>query len=152
MIITNLELCSEYKKLIPDINKAVRTIKGLTEFKVGRYETNFGFYMLQEGETRPLKEALFETHNKYIDIQYIYEGEEVVEWADRACCLIAVLHDDEKDIAFFTAQEKDTIRFTAKKGMCYIVFPNDAHKPCCHIDEPTQYKKVVFKLEHSETV
>ncbi|MFA5659071.1 MAG: YhcH/YjgK/YiaL family protein [Oscillospiraceae bacterium] len=147
MIITNLELCSEYKKLVPDIKKAVNTIINLTEFKVGRYETDFGFYMLQEGETHPLKEGLFETHNKYLDIQIILEGEEVVEWADRNKCIISVLYDEEKDIAFFTAQEKDTLRFTAKEGMCYIVFPNDAHKPCRHIDKPTYFKKAVFKLK-----
>ena len=32
-------------------------------------------------------------------------------------------------------------------GYCYVVFPEDAHKPGSHLDVPTDYVKMVVKLK-----
>ena len=32
-------------------------------------------------------------------------------------------------------------------GYCYVVFPEDAHLPDCHIDQPMDFLKYVIKIE-----
>lgn len=33
------------------------------------------------------------------------------------------------------------------KGSFYIVYPQDAHMPGLHVEEPMQFKKAVFKVK-----
>ena len=52
--------------------------------------------------------------------------------------------DEEKDVGFYTG-EYEYIRIGP--GRCYVAFPEDAHLPSRHLDQPNQYTKIVVKLK-----
>ena len=97
--------------------------------------------------TRVPDSGLPEAHRKYIDVQYIVEGEEDISW----CPMNSMLredapYDENRDIVFF----KELVAgnsIVMKKGNYAILFPNDVHRPCGSLyDEPTSVTKVVVKV------
>ena len=112
----------------------------------GRYEFEDGFCyaIIQQYRTSPREERRAETHRKYIDIQYIFEGEEVIGFApvDPSNEILENLLA-EKDALFYktVAHEMDLV---LKKGMYAVFFPADIHRPGC--GNGTKVKKIVVKV------
>lgn len=144
MIVDNLNKMSNYESIVPGLTKAINHIRSLDEYVVGKYYLEHGFYMIQEGYTVRLEDNLFEAHEKYIDIQIMMEGMEIVEWAKIDELTLLKPYDEIKDIKFYSGEGTP---ITIHSGMAYILFPSDGHKPCCHRqEESSKYKKVVIKL------
>jgi YhcH/YjgK/YiaL family protein len=72
--------------------------------------------------------AKLEAHRRYIDIQYVISGDEVMGWkpAD-ACGLVEMPYDLTKDIVFFG--DKPDVWKPVPAGSFAIFFPVDAHAP-----------------------
>lgn len=103
------------------------------------------YVMVQDSKTKT--QGFLETHNKYIDIQMIIDGEEMVycDWKDKL--ETAEPYNPEKDREFFK-DGKDKIEFVFTGGEFAIFFPHDAHKPAMIFgDEQTICKKLVFKVK-----
>ena len=101
------------------------------------------FAMVQEGVTGSVTEKKLEAHQNYIDVQYMVAGAEQMEWVNIRNLEIDTPYDAEKDIAFYKG---DGASIKVQPGMFYIVFPEDGHKPCGHIEKETSYRKIVLKL------
>ena len=82
MIIDKIENISFYEGMVKNLSAAVKTLGEFKTFETGRYEYDWGFFMVQEGVTKGIAEGNFETHDKYIDIQILLEGSEVLAWAE----------------------------------------------------------------------
>ena len=81
--------------------------------------------MVHEYNTKDKKKAKLEAHRKYIDIQYIHSGVELIGVAafkDQ----IPITDDTEKDLAFY---EGDASFIKLETGMFAIFFPDDLHMP-----------------------
>ena len=117
----------------------------LQGLEVGRYpiEGDRVFALVQEYDSKPLEEGKYETHRKYIDIQYIVSGREFIGYTNVVNLKSLDSYDGEKDIQFF-AGEGDLVRLEA--GMFAVFFPEDAHMPCISVDGPEAVKKVVIKV------
>lgn len=77
---------------------------------------------------RKKEEALLETHNKYIDIQFVLSGTDNMGWKPKALCKqVSKEYDEENDIEFFT--DKPDAFLSVKDGTFAIFFPEDAHMP-----------------------
>lgn len=148
MVIDNKNNLANYEDILPGITQVMSVISSLDEYIVGRYELDSGFYMIQEGVTIPLEENLFEAHEKYIDVQIMIEGKEMVEWANAQELQLCRSYDEIKDIKFYSGSGTP---YTIESNMAYILFPTDGHKPCCHIGQiATKYKKIVIKLPYKK--
>lgn len=152
MWMTKLVFAEKYNFQSEDFHKAYQFLKrkDLAELKPGRYEIegSRGFVLIQEYTTKNPQEALFEAHNKYLDIQYLIRGEEFFAIADRSALnsLEAVPYDEEKDIVFYR-DPQEVCWTTLKEGGMIVVGPEDAHKPCCWMNaKPVAVKKAVVKL------
>jgi biofilm protein TabA len=114
----------------------------------GRYEIGDGsmYNIIQEYRTSPPEEKKAETHRKYIDIQYIYEGEEMIGFAP-VNPINEILEDllAEKDALFYKTVANETAMVLAK-GMYAVFFPTDIHRPGCNSGGGTMVKKVVLKI------
>lgn len=143
MILDEFKNICKYNPMIKYLEDAVHFINNSNALPVGRYEFNGGFLMVQEGITNSIEECNFETHKKYIDVQYVLEGSEIMVWADKNELKCTAQYDQKKDAEFY---EGKGTAIEIKAGMSYIMFPNDAHKACCHVDMPNRYKKYVIKL------
>ena len=84
-----------------------------------------------------------ETHRKYIDIQYVLEGEEYVYIADTETLDVNTPYTD--DIIFYNVPQKYT-RIKLKTGDYVVLYPQDAHCPCVACENPSKVKKVVVKV------
>lgn len=145
MIIEDIKNIKKYEMLIPGISKAINKIQNLEEYHEGKIPLDDGgYYMIQEGITNSSEKMLFETHKRYIDVQYLLEGAEILEWSKKGSLAVKVSYDEKRDLELYFGEEEGQIYIS--QGMVYIMFPEDAHKACCHIEKPTRYVKAVIKI------
>ena len=96
-------------------------------------------------ETKPASQKDFETHDRYIDIQFLLQGRELCGWAPRASLAEKTAYVKERDIAFqHKPQDYETVAIDTER---YVVFfPEDGHMPGLCDGTPHQVKKVVIKI------
>ncbi|MGL4388510.1 MAG: YhcH/YjgK/YiaL family protein [Brevinema sp.] len=93
---------------------------------VGKYQVcEEFFYIIQEYESKEY--ASWEAHEKYIDIQILISGEEMILLADRSHLKATTAYDSEKDWIEFEGEARTSSIFST--GDVGIFFPRDAHKP-----------------------
>ncbi len=149
MVIDTLQHLELYQGLHSRIGLVIDFIEKAAELTTGRYDLGDGNYVLiHEGETRDGTNALFEVHDRYLDLQVVAKGAERVEWAERSMLTPNDPVDPVKDIGFYRGAGDG---FDVMAGMFYLVFPQDAHKPNCHtrIVGSCDYRKYIFKLRLS---
>ena len=90
MIVTDVSHLAEQAALTPALQKALdflRKVEGqlLPDGRID-IDGNNVYALMQSYETVAAGEPVFEGHRKYLDVQYIAAGEEVIGWAwiDRA--------------------------------------------------------------------
>lgn len=114
----------------------------------GRYEIEGSliFAIVQKYQTTPKSQNEAETHQKYIDIQYLYRGEEIIGYGV-ATLENEILQDSlaEKDAILYKSV-RDEMELIFTEGMYAVFFPSDIHRPCCSRGAGTQVKKVVIKV------
>ncbi len=121
----------------------------LSLLSLGKHEIQDGmFAMVAEYETEPKEERRPEAHQKYLDIQYICSGQEIIGSGP----LAAVSEVDEdcleaRDIIFYKGISAET-EIILSQGMFAVYFPWDAHRPNCNVGEKAgKIRKVVIKIE-----
>jgi biofilm protein TabA len=88
----------------------------------------------------------FEAHRKYIDIQYVISGKEVMNLAPLTSIKEVIIpYDATKDIEFVTVDK--AISFKAAPDKFFIFFPTDVHRPGIKDGVNSKVKKVVIKLK-----
>ncbi|HAF27831.1 MAG TPA: YhcH/YjgK/YiaL family protein [Bacteroidales bacterium] len=147
MVLDKIENSGLYKSLHPRFDKAFEYIQK-TDFSLlddGKYEIEGEniFALVQEYNTKDAKDAKPEAHKKYIDIQYIHSGTELIGVATLKNQVIVVT-DPEKDITFF---DGETSLVKLEAGMFAIFFPGDLHMPGILETQPAKVKKVVIKVK-----
>jgi len=145
MIVCPFKELKRYASIIPGLEEAVAAVEGMQGWNPGTIQLSGGNRILvQEGQTKSAEGKLCEAHRQYLDIQYIVEGEETVGWAPLDKLTLDGGFDTAKDKGMY-AGKVDFVRIGA--GNCYVVFPEDAHMPGVHLDQPHSYKKLVLKLK-----
>lgn len=146
MILDRIERFQQYSRSIPEIYEVMKFAQRAKKenLPVGKYPIQNGFVLIQEGETRHFNEADFEVHRDYIDIQILLSGTEYVEYADMKDLTTKVPFVTEKDLELMSG---NGCKIKIKPDMFYILYPTDGHKPCCHENAPTSYKKVLAKIK-----
>ena len=101
------------------------------------------FALVQEYETKNDSDAKLEAHKKYIDVQYIISGEELIGITPLINQTPCKEYDAEHDYALYD----DTCSFVKITAQQFaILFPEDLHKPGIKISNPSKVKKVVIKV------
>jgi len=127
-----------------DLDKYIEILKSVAPgTPPGRVTLDDGaFYMISKEFThKPASEKQFEAHRKYIDIQYVFEGEEEIGYTDIENLTITQEFDEEKDCLL---GEGDGVMLKLKAGDFAVFAPMDAHKPCC--GNGTHSRKVIMKV------
>lgn len=143
MILDYLHRAEQYDGVWPNLMAGINFARSLLDAPLGNYDFQGGFVMIQEFDTVPLEEKLFEVHREYIDIHIVLEGEEILEYEDMANLSPSVPFFTTGDIGMM-AGSGQTVRI--KKGMFCLVFPHDGHKPGCCEKTPAKLKKMVVKI------
>lgn len=83
--------------------------------------------------TKARSDGFFESHRKYIDIQLIVAGEEVLEVVDVSRAKVKEAYDAERDlIVYHDTTAASALRLPA--GHAAIFFPEDVHMPCMQVE------------------
>lgn len=145
MIIDKTKNILFYKALLPNIENGLQAVEKLpVGTKEGKFTFDGGFFLVQSGVTKPMAEGDFEAHRQYIDVQIVLEGSEEVAWANVQDLQETAPYDGDTDKVMYAGTESRTIQMAA--GMCYVAFPQDAHKAVRHTEKSQSYRKIVMKL------
>jgi YhcH/YjgK/YiaL family protein len=147
MIIDKIENTHFYKGLSKRIEKAFDYIRetDLKNIKPGKYEIDGEniFALISEYKTKAESEGKLEAHRKYLDVQYVIEGEELMGYAPLGDQIILEPYKEENDIVFFTGEKSFT---KVSTGMFAIFFPEDVHMPGINTGKISDVKKIVIKV------
>lgn len=104
------------------------------------------FAMEQAYVTRPRAEGRWEAHKRYIDIQLIVGGEELMEVADVGTLVVTEDLTPAKDVLFFAEFDRASV-LRVGAGELTVFFPVDAHMPCVRVGGEGQLvRKTVVKV------
>jgi biofilm protein TabA len=152
MILDRIENACLYYRLGDRLEAALRALKTeqLIHAGIGRHELRGPdiFALVQEFQTRPRELGKWEAHRRYIDIQFVASGVEVIGHTDVNNLTVIEPYREKEDIAFFTG---DGSFMTLTAGMFAIFFPHDAHMPCLALALPGPVRKIVLKVRADET-
>ncbi len=147
MIIDSLDNAKYYRNLSERLNKGLEFLEEVdfATIEPGRYNIDGDniYAMVQEYNTKEPENARPETHERYIDIQYIDSGSEYMGYAPLEDQEISQAYNPEKDVCFYNAEVSLN---RLDEGMFGIFFPNDIHAPGIKIGESKPVKKVVVKV------
>lgn len=147
MIFDTLTNVDNYKGL----GRVYTALKFLSETdfsktELGRYELDGDniFYMVQSYDTDPTK-TISEAHKKYIDIQFMVEGEEIIGVADISSEKELTEAKEENDVWFYNCK---TEPLTLSAGKYMVLYPNDLHCPGVATNgKALTCRKVVVKVK-----
>ena len=119
----------------------------LAAMEPGRYDINEDFYILRQSyESKPSEICRFETHQKYVDIQWIIEGEEAIEVTDVASVEVDEVYDPQKDAQFYKTPERPASHVVVKAGSYMTLFPEVVHRAGLAEGKSVHVEKVVAKV------
>lgn len=106
-------------------------------------DSSLGYAIIQEYLTKETKDCSWEAHRRYIDIQYIVRGLELIEYSPLSVMKIGS-YEYERDNLSMNG-EGQTLELTA--GSFAVFFPQDAHMPGLIKTSSSLVKKVVVKCK-----
>ena len=94
--------------------------------------------------TKKREDSSYESHRKYIDLQYLIQGEELIEVSPTHKLSITHNYNEEKDYALYNNDIHGSSLYM-KPGMIAIFFPEDGHMPGLIKTESSKIIKSVVK-------
>ena len=135
------ELCPSAYDFI--VNKA-------DEAAVGKYELEGGAYVsVQEYTTKARNETKYEAHKKFIDIQLILSGRELIAVTPIEKMKIKDEYNEAMDVMFFQHNDECT-DYVLEAGDFLILYPQDVHMPGVCVNEKSSVRKIVVKVPVSK--
>lgn len=146
MILDVLDNANRYLALNSRFPEAFEFLRrpDLDKLPADRYEIDGQrvFAMVAKEPGRSKEQVQLETHEKYIDIQFVLTGIDTMGWKPKLFCTKpAGEYDRESDIQFFADSPEAWL--SVRSGFFAIFFPEDAHMPMI---SPGQIHKVVVKI------
>jgi biofilm protein TabA len=135
------------EELLREGSPAAQRIRKLAAGDAARVELGDGAYVMEQAyESKLRADAFFESHRKYIDVQTIVAGEELMEVADISRINVRQPYHAERDLIIYDdTSEASLLRLYP--GLSAIFFPADVHMPTLRIRaEPVLVRKSVVKI------
>jgi len=120
----------------------------LSNMELKRYDLdgNDLYVPISEYISKNEENARYEAHRKYIDIQYVVSGKELIGIAPISQQKdILEPYNEEKDIMFMTVNQ--VTNYHAAPDRFFIFFPGDLHRPGLKDGENSPVRKAVVKVK-----
>lgn len=140
--------------LLPALPAPLRTaVQHLAEtdfgkLPVGNYELQGRDIYVQvfDMTTKPYAETRPEVHRQYIDVQFMFDGEEKIGVVvDNGHHQVAEDLLAERDLLFYADAENESV-LHMRNGNFAIFMPSDVHRPGAQVSAPQKVRKVVIKV------
>ncbi len=147
MIIDHLENFQRYVRIKKDFKKAFAylTQTNFDKLKEGVYDIDGDnmFAIIGNYETKDRLENKAESHRKYIDLQFMASGTELMGYAPLIDQKPIEEYKEDNDIMFYDSE----VSFTRlEENMFAILFPEDLHMPGIMDKKSEKVKKIVIKI------
>lgn len=130
-------------------DKSSKEYKSLENIKIGdcnKIVLDENCFVLEQAYvSKDKKDCFFESHKKYIDIQYIFYGTEIMEVENINNLEIIQEYNESLDYAKH-AQSINSSSLLIRENELAIFYPSDAHMPCLKVDKNEKIIKAVFKV------
>lgn len=148
MIYDNLTNINTYIGLSESIREALVFLQSVDlNIKNGNYVLSSKVKaFVSEYDTKEGNNNGYETHKKYIDIQYVLNGIEIINYLPLDKLTVRIPYNSDNDIAFYTSSLQPN-ELMIGDGFFTILFPQDGHMPQLCVDKPQRVKKIVLKIE-----
>lgn len=104
------------------------------------------FVLKQAYITKDRESCFFESHKKYIDIQYMVKGNEIMDITSIDNLKIVNDYDEKTDFIKYENKSENISSLLIKEKELAIFYPNDAHQPCIKTDKNELIYKAVIKV------
>ncbi len=148
MIFDRIDTCIQYTKISRNFTRAFDflTNTDCRNLIQGKYEIygNKVFALVQDYYTQPQDKLAWEAHRKYIDLQYIVKGTELIGYNHISQMKPITDYLPLEDYLLFEGEGE---YFTISEGFFAVFFPHDCHKVRIQAGSNSyQVKKVVVKV------
>lgn len=150
MILDNIKHADKYVLIHKGFEAAFDFLRtaDLGALQPGRFDFGeAGNYAIVEAYTsKAWEDTKWESHLKYLDIQYIIKGSEQMGWR---CSEGLIVSEDRlagNDIVFYESDDELVSSAILNAGDFAVFFPTDVHRPAACVDHPMPVKKIIFKL------
>jgi YhcH/YjgK/YiaL family protein len=99
--------------------------------------------------TVPPEQSRFESHRRYVDLQYTIAGAEQIEVRHASELKPDGAYDPETDLQFYQAPVSAPAKVDKQPGWFSIFFPEDAHRPKISDGKHDAVYKLVVKIDVS---
>lgn len=150
MIVDQLAHVSSYQHLGSGVVKALQFLRdtNLAALPNGRHEVQGDqlYAMVQRYQPRTLDKIVWESHRKYIDVQYVVSGRERMGWLPLSSQpAVTKPYDDTGDAALYAGGVQNL--FVVPAGFFALYSPQDIHAPGLAMDPAEgEVFKVVMKI------
>ncbi len=146
MVLDNLSNCEFYYKQHSLFAKAFEFLKTVSEndFENTRVELDGEncFALFFKGEGKGSEKIVLEAHRKYIDIQYVFKGSDLMGYRYLNDCVeLNTAYNEKDDYVLFS--DALSTKFTVGEKSFVIFYPADAHAPLIGVEDML---KVVVKI------
>lgn len=145
MILDHLDNAQRYVAIHPGFWKAFRYLRDLDPQSVedGKHTIDGGrlFVIIASDSPRGQANAVLESHQKYIDIQYTISGAERIGWLGASQCTMPDDYDASKDLRLY--RDRPGMWVDVPQGHFAVFYPEDLHAP---LAGETDVRKAVVKI------
>lgn len=145
MIFDSIENIGRYKSVDKNILEALNYLStvNVENFSPGQRLINDKelFANFDVNNTQPADEMMAENHRVYIDIHFMVEGAETIEFVSATNQTADQVYDAEEDYELYKISGQP---IELKVGYFLILFPGEVHKPGIGSG---QVKKVIMKVK-----
>jgi biofilm protein TabA len=100
---------------------------------------------ITDDPSKDFEKTNWESHRKYIDLQYIITGEEIIGISPVSQSTVTKEYDEKKDVANYSTGGKME---QSVPGTFFLFFPTDAHRPNITPGGNKPVKKLVIKIRY----
>ncbi len=150
MIVASMQDLQRYRGLSSKLDRAFDWIlsEAWNMLPEGKHaiEGEEVYALVQRYETKDPSAGKLEAHRRYIDIQMLAAGEELIRVLPVKG--LVPIEPYKPDIEFFSMPEGETFHIVhLRPGILALLFPEDAHMPCIRCGEGAlPVTKVVIKV------
>lgn len=122
-------------------------VRAVAEGETKKIDLGSGVFVLEQAyQTKARSDGFFESHQKYIDVQAMFEGEETMELADISRMTVRKPYNPERDLIVYE-DHTDASELRVRGGEAAIFFPTDVHMPSLRLREKSILaRKCVVKV------
>lgn len=106
-----------------------------------------GLFVIEQAYPTKLRaDGFFESHRKYIDVQVVVEGEELMEVIDAAAIALRQPYNPERDLIVYEDSSRASL-LRLQAGQLAVFFPADVHMPSLRVGPAAvAVRKAVVKV------